>query len=141
MDTIQLAVAAVVEIARYERDADGPNFRPINLKTLCHRFSEQPRRLETQFQTLARAGILRSVRGPLGGYQLAAPANTITAGSIVSTLRASEVVSIPNALAKCPEVHVVLSEFQHAASAEERHLAGVSIATLAARIPRRKRAA
>ncbi|MEK8124007.1 Rrf2 family transcriptional regulator [Methylocystis sp. IM4] len=50
-----------------------------------------PRRLETLLQTLVRAGILKSVRGPAGGYELARERRRLCVGEIVRVaLRAEE---------------------------------------------------
>ena len=43
-----------------------------------------PRHLETLLQALVRAGILKGVRGPRGGYELARERRRITVGEIVA---------------------------------------------------------
>jgi Rrf2 family transcriptional regulator, iron-sulfur cluster assembly transcription factor len=45
--------------------------RPVSSKQLAARYDLPPRRLESLLQALVRAGILKSLRGPLGGYELA----------------------------------------------------------------------
>jgi Rrf2 family transcriptional regulator, iron-sulfur cluster assembly transcription factor len=72
-----LAVAAVVDIAHHARPA------PISAKTLSARHGLPPRHLETLLQTLVRAGILKGVRGPRGGYELARERRRITVGAII----------------------------------------------------------
>jgi Rrf2 family protein len=42
-----------------------------------------PRRLEALLQALVRAGVLRSLRGPAGGYELARERRRICVGEIV----------------------------------------------------------
>ena len=44
------------------------------------------RYLETSLQRLARAGILSSARGPLGGYRLAKSGDEITVGDVLRAL-------------------------------------------------------
>ena len=48
-----------------------------------------PRHLETMLQALVRAGILKGVRGPRGGYEIARERRRITAGDIVRAAMAS----------------------------------------------------
>jgi Rrf2 family protein len=72
-----LAIAAVVDIAIHARPA------PVAAKFLAARHSLPPRHLETVLQQLVRAGILKGVRGPRGGYELAKERRRITAGDIV----------------------------------------------------------
>lgn len=60
-----LAIAAVIDVAL---QAVG---RPISAKKLAARHGLPPRHLETVLQMLVRDGILKGVRGPRGGYELA----------------------------------------------------------------------
>ena len=75
-----LAIAAVVEVA-----LQAPR-RPIAAKSLASRHGLPPRHLETVLQALVREGILRGVRGPRGGYELARAREHVSASDI---LRAS----------------------------------------------------
>jgi len=72
----QLAIAAVVDIALHARPS------PVAAKLLAARHQLPPRHLETLLQALVRAGILKGVRGPRGGYELARERRRITAGDI-----------------------------------------------------------
>lgn len=72
-----LAIAAVVDIAYHARPA------PIAAKALSARHSLPPRHLETLLQVLVRSGILKGVRGPRGGYELARERRRITLADIV----------------------------------------------------------
>jgi Rrf2 family protein len=69
-----LAIAAVVAIARGS---------PIRSKTLAMRLALPERHLEPMLQAMARHGILKSTRGPLGGYELAREQRRITADEIL----------------------------------------------------------
>ena len=71
-----LAIAAVVDIALHARPS------PVPAKLLVGRLGLPPRHLETLLQALVHAGILKSVRGPRGGYELARERRRITAGDI-----------------------------------------------------------
>lgn len=72
-----LAVAAVVDVAIHARPT------PVAAKFLAARHNLPPRHLETVLQQLVRAGILKGVRGPRGGYELARERRRISAGDIV----------------------------------------------------------
>ena len=72
-----LAVAAVVDIAIHARPA------PVAAKALAARHKLPPRHLETLLQTLVRANVLKGVRGPKGGYELARERRRISIGEIV----------------------------------------------------------
>ena len=56
---------------------------PVAAKALAARHNLPPRHLEPVLQALVRHGILKGVRGPRGGYELARERRRITAGDIV----------------------------------------------------------
>jgi Rrf2 family protein len=72
-----LAIAAVVDVALHARPM------PVAAKALAARHNLPPRHLETVLQALVRKGILKGVRGPRGGYELARERRRLTAGEIV----------------------------------------------------------
>ena len=74
-----LAIAAVVDVAMHSRSA------PVAAKALAARHRLPPRHLETLLQGLVHAKILKGVRGPRGGYELARERRRITLGDIVRT--------------------------------------------------------
>ncbi|HEY0144833.1 MAG TPA: Rrf2 family transcriptional regulator [Methylovirgula sp.] len=76
-----LALAAVVDIAIHARP------QPVAAKQLAGRLDLPPRHLETLLQTLVRADILKGVRGPRGGYELARERRRITAAEIVRAVQ------------------------------------------------------
>ncbi|MBX9760702.1 MAG: Rrf2 family transcriptional regulator [Beijerinckiaceae bacterium] len=79
-----LAVAAVVDVAMHARPS------PVAAKALAGRHNLPPRHLETLLQSLVRANILKGVRGPKGGYELARERRRITMGEIVRVAILSE---------------------------------------------------
>ncbi|MGH6840579.1 MAG: RrF2 family transcriptional regulator [Methylocella sp.] len=91
-----LALAAVVDIAIHARPT------PIAAKALAARLELPPRQLEGLLQTLVRANILKGVRGPRGGYELARERRRITAASV---LRA---VSSENGDGEAPRCRLVI---------------------------------
>lgn len=72
-----LAVAAVIDVAM---QAHG---QPISAKALAARHGLPPRHLEPVLQALVRCGILRGIRGPRGGYELARDRRHVTANDIL----------------------------------------------------------
>src|SRR5829696_3859474 len=72
-----LAIAAVVDIALHARPM------PVAAKMLAARHNLPPRHLETVLQALVRVGILKGVRGPRGGYEVARERRRISAAEIV----------------------------------------------------------
>ena len=56
---------------------------PAQVQDISRRQQISPRYLEQIFQSLKRAGILKSKRGPQGGYILAKPLDKITVKDIV----------------------------------------------------------
>lgn len=79
-----LAVAAVVDVAMHARP------QPVAAKALAGRHNLPPRHLETLLQSLVRANILKGVRGPKGGYELARERRRVTMGEIVRVAILSE---------------------------------------------------
>src|SRR5215213_11701241 len=72
-----LAIAAVTDIALHARPM------PVSAKALAARHNLPPRYLEPILQALVRQGILKGVRGPRGGYELAREQCRITADDIL----------------------------------------------------------
>jgi Rrf2 family protein len=93
-----LAIAAVVDIALHARP------QPVAAKHLAARHNLPPRHLETVLQALVRQGILKGVRGPRGGYELARERRRITAADIV---RAAMTATGEDNLPPLPESRLV----------------------------------
>ncbi len=72
-----LAIAAVIDVAMQARG------QPISAKTLAARHGLPPRHLEPVLQALVRDGILKGIRGPRGGYELARERRQVTANDIL----------------------------------------------------------
>jgi Rrf2 family iron-sulfur cluster assembly transcriptional regulator len=78
-----LAITAVVDVALHAKG------RPVSAKALAARNALPPRHLEPILQALVRAGILKGIRGPRGGYELGRERRRITAEDI---LRATQIL-------------------------------------------------
>jgi Rrf2 family transcriptional regulator, iron-sulfur cluster assembly transcription factor len=72
-----LAIAAVIDVAIQEQG------QPVSAKTLAARHGLPPRHLEPVLQALVRYGILKGIRGPRGGYELARDRRRVTANDIL----------------------------------------------------------
>ena len=84
-----LAIAAVIDVAVH---AHG---RPVSAKALAGRHKLPPRHLEPVLQALVRDGILKGVRGPHGGYELAREKKRITAEDILRAAGSAEEADDP----------------------------------------------
>ena len=84
-------VRAVFDIAFHNQG------KATQIKDIAERQSIPPRFLEQIFQDLKRAGLVRSKRGPKGGYQLARPAREINLGDVVRALEGPMLLSGPKA--------------------------------------------
>ena len=104
-----LAIAAVVDVAL---QTDG---RPISAKTLASRHGLPPRHLESVLQSLVRDGILKGIRGPRGGYELARERRGVTASDI---LRAAGTVDEAVQQPHCELVEKVIMPILSAAEQE-----------------------
>lgn len=120
-----LAIAAVVDVAIHAR----PD--PVAAKLLADRHHLPPRHLETVLQALVRAGILKGVRGPRGGYELATERRRITAGDIV---RAAMTIVDEDQGPPAPESElvdkVIAPEVKAASRAFLAHLDGITVEDL-----------
>jgi Rrf2 family transcriptional regulator, iron-sulfur cluster assembly transcription factor len=110
-----LAIAAVVEVA-----LQAPQ-RPIAAKSLASRHGLPPRHLETVLQALVREGILRGIRGPRGGYELARAREHVSASDILRASGAADASMLgptSDLMAKVvmPALSVAENEFAQALS-------------------------
>jgi Rrf2 family protein len=72
-----LAIAAVIDVALHARG------QPVAAKALANRHRLPPRHLEPVLQALVRHRVLKGIRGPRGGYELAREPRRITAHDIL----------------------------------------------------------
>ena len=120
-----LAIAAVIDIALHARG------RPVAAKSLATRHRLPPRHLEPVLQALVRHGILKGVRGPRGGYELARERSRITADDI---MRAAGTVDELNGMPIADSLllsKVVMPALGQAEDAFSQALARISVEELA----------
>jgi Rrf2 family protein len=79
-----LALEAVIDIAFNARP------EPVQAKEITARQGVPQRYLEQVMQQLVRAGILKGVRGPRGGYRLARERRRISGGDVVRVAESIE---------------------------------------------------
>jgi Rrf2 family iron-sulfur cluster assembly transcriptional regulator len=83
------AVMAIVEVAKRDDET------PISLGDIAGRLDLSLAYLEQLFMKLRRAGLVRSIRGPGGGYVLARRADTISVAQVM------EAVNEPVRMTRC----------------------------------------
>jgi Rrf2 family protein len=59
---------------------------PVSVKDISHRQGVTPRYLEQIFHKLKGAGIVKSIRGPRGGYRLSRKPEEISVGDIIRAM-------------------------------------------------------
>jgi Rrf2 family protein len=111
----ELAIAAVIDVAI------NANGRPVSAKALAARHRLPPRHLEPVLQALVRDGILKGIRGPHGGYELARECNAITADDILRAATTAE--DIP----ALPRSSVLVNEVVRPALAETERTVSVAL--------------
>lgn len=87
-ESVTLALHVMVILAQDEGRSTTPR--------LAERFRASPHTLAKVFQSLARAGLVKAVRGPKGGFTLARPADQI------SLLDIFEAIDGPLGKPRCP---------------------------------------
>ena len=108
-----LAIAAVIDVAINARS------RPVSAKALAARHKLPPRHLEPVLQALVRDGILKGIRGPHGGYELAREHRRISAEEILRAANTAEDADeppLPNSSLVNDVVNPALAEAERAFS-------------------------
>ena len=88
----QYAMVALMDVAHHEKDG------PVRLMNVQNRQKISQHYLEQLFLKMRRAGILKSVRGPGGGYMLNKPKQEITVKEILKAVKDGAVYKTHNAL-------------------------------------------
>lgn len=88
---LRLAIAALLDVALHARP------QPVNARLLAERHGLPPRHLETVLQALVRHGLLKGVRGPRGGYELARERRRISLGDIARAVAGDAAPETPEA--------------------------------------------
>ncbi|MEJ2623315.1 MAG: Rrf2 family transcriptional regulator [Pseudolabrys sp.] len=116
-----LAIAAVLDVAIH---AGG---RPVSAKALAARHELPPRHLEPVLQALVHEGILKGIRGPRGGYELARPQDAISAEDILRAASTAEDVDNTPANGSSLVSTVVWPTLREAERVFSSALAGINV--------------
>jgi len=119
-----LAIAAVIDVAT---QAQG---QPVSAKALAARHGLPPRHLEPVLQALVRYGILKGIRGPRGGYELARDRRRVTANDILRAAGTVEEADVKQAGSELL-IKIVLPAMAHAEQEFGVALARISLEDLA----------
>ena len=120
-----LAIAAVIDIALNARG------RPVAAKALAIRHNLPPRHLEPVLQALVRHGILKGIRGPRGGYELAREQRRITADDILRAAGTADDLEGVSFIASVLLNKVVMPALEQAEHAFSATLARINVEDLA----------
>ena len=122
-----LAIAAVIDVALHARG------QPVAAKALAGRHRLPPRHLEPVLQALVRQGVLKGVRGPRGGYELAREPRRITAHDILQAIGTGDAAAGNGAPSRSALLaDVVMPALAHAEGAFSGALGHIHIEDLAA---------
>lgn len=130
----EYAALAALELARR---IDSP--APVRVREICSAQGVPPRFLVHILLQLKAAGIVASVRGAAGGYRLAKTAEKVTLLDIKNAVDgpAESAAAVSEELAAKSRAAAVLAvAWETAAQAEAKALAGITLASLAARCGR-----
>ena len=87
---------AAVALATYAKD------EPVSISTIAAREELSESYLEQLFAKLKKAGLVHSIRGTNGGYQLSRPAEDISVGDVLRALEGNMViVDCPDSESQC----------------------------------------
>jgi Rrf2 family protein len=128
-----LAITAVLDIALHSRG------KPVAAKALASRHRLPPRHLEPVLQALVRTGILRGVRGPRGGYELAREERDITANDILRAAGTVDDAEQSPVRGSALLTNVVVPALDQAEKALATALGRITIADLAKSAPSAKK--
>lgn len=88
---------------------------PVRLSEISRRQSISLKYLEKLIRMLKKAGFVKSMRGPYGGYMLAKPAEDISVGDIVRVLEGTDAITdctgSDNACGMCTRAGKCLTQY------------------------------
>lgn len=117
------ALLALIELAGVQASGER-----LQVAQIADRQQIPERYLEQMMGSLRKAGLLRSIRGPKGGYQLARPAGSINLAEVFSCLE-SQLVAKENSQPTV-EQQVLQQLSQALKQQREQQLRGLSLASL-----------
>ena len=115
---------AMLDLA--ERAGQGP----VQSEAIAKRQGISEAYLDQLLTQLRRAGLVRSVRGPKGGHELAKAAEQITLNEVLAALEGDYLAILPDAEADLPSVKVQREVWQRVRDAAESILDGMTLRAL-----------
>jgi Rrf2 family protein len=138
-DGIAMRVSAKTEyacIAMLELAAQYGSNEPVRIRKIAERHDVPPRFLVQILLQLKGAGLVASVRGAAGGYNLIKPPQEVSLGQVMEIIDGSSEESVqtssasPDSLA----VKVLMQAWQDVSKVQRKMLEGISLADLLDRI-------
>lgn len=120
----EYGLLALLELARLQSTGE-----VLQVGEIAQRQDIPDRYLEQMLTDLRKAGILRSIRGPRGGYQLARPATELTIAEVVACLE-GETAAPEDRRGSTPEARVVASLRQRLQQTRQGVLEGTTLQDL-----------
>lgn len=120
----EYGLLALLELAHLQSTGE-----VLQVAEIAQRQTIPDRYLEQMLTDLRKAGILRSIRGPRGGYQLARPASGLTIAEVVACLE-GETAAQEERRGGTPEARVVTSLRQRLEQARQEVLEGTTLQDL-----------
>ena len=103
---------------------------PISSREIAEKQKLPPRYLEQMMQKLVRAGILRGIRGPRGGYLLARERRRVSVGDICAVLQQDDEENEPLAPSTTLGVRIVQPVWHEMDRQMMEHMKKITIADL-----------
>lgn len=117
-------VRAMLDLA--ERFGQGP----VQSESIAKRQEVSEAYLDQLLALLRRAGLVRSVRGPRGGHELARPAEQITLTEVLSALEGEFLPAGPDGAPHLPSVKVQQELWSRVRDATKQILDGTTVQSL-----------
>ena len=118
-------------IAMMELAANHGDRQPLRIKAIAERTGIPPRFLVQVLLLLKTAGLVASVRGQAGGYQLARSPQAISLADILAALEERTAIhSLPTKLKPSPSARTLAAVWAELHAEERRLLKSISLAEL-----------
>jgi Rrf2 family protein len=123
-------------IAMLELAAQYGSGEPVRVRRIAERHDVPPRFLVQILLQLKGAGLVASVRGAAGGYQLIKPPEEVSLGQIMEVIEGTpeENGQTPNASPDSPAVKVLMQAWQDVGNVQRKLLHEISLAALLERV-------
>jgi Rrf2 family protein len=123
----EYACIAMLELASQHRSG-----KPVRIRQIAERHDVPPRFLVQILLQLKGAGLVNSVRGAAGGYQLLKPPKEISLGQVMEVIDGSSEESgqTSSASPDSPAVRVLLHTWQEVAAVQRKMLDEITLADL-----------